>query len=272
MLKTKNFGRKSLNEIKEILSSTGLSLGMRLASGGDGALGIVRTGRTLRSSLRNRCRNHASQSCPSKLGRVTEHPISLLRNQAEALLRHEHIRTTVPKAKELRPFVERLITIAKRGIADSGHGKALIARRVILRDIPDKDVVGKLFDTIAPRMAERPGGYTRLLRMGYRRGDNAEIAQIELVGSEYKSGARAGENGEARRLGAEADRCRRAPARGGEAPSRQPQDRRHTGFARRRRSPLQAGPRGLAPEGHWRFRRQEGLIARSPDDRRSGDL
>ena len=87
-----------------------------------------------------------------KLGRVTEHRISMLRNQAEALIRHERIETTIPKAKELRPFVERLITIAKRGLADgAANGKTLHARRLVLRDIQDRDVVGKLFDTIAPR-------------------------------------------------------------------------------------------------------------------------
>jgi large subunit ribosomal protein L17 len=121
-----------------------------------------------------------------KLGRVTEHRLALLRNQAMALLRHERIETTMPKAKELRPFVERLITVAIRGVAaGEAGGKALHARRMVLMDLPDKDVVGKLFETIAPRFAERPGGYTRILRVGYRRGDSAEVAQIELVGSEY---------------------------------------------------------------------------------------
>jgi large subunit ribosomal protein L17 len=121
-----------------------------------------------------------------KLGRVTEHRLALLRNQAIALLRHEHIETTLPKAKELRPFVERLITIAKRGVAaGEANGKALHARRMVLAELPDKDVVGKLFETIAPRFAERPGGYTRILRVGFRRGDSAEVAQVELVGSEY---------------------------------------------------------------------------------------
>ena len=125
-----------------------------------------------------------------KLGRVTEHRIALLRNQAEALIRHERIETTIPKAKELRPFVERLITIAKRGIAGGeSNGKSLHARRLVLRDIQDRDVVGKLFDTIAPRFEARPGGYTRILRLGYRRGDSAEIAQIELVGSEFNPNA-----------------------------------------------------------------------------------
>lgn len=116
----------------------------------------------------------------------------MLRNQAQALLRHERIETTVPRAKELRPFVERIITIAKRGIAGGdANGRSLFARRLVLRDIPDRDVVAKLFDTIAPRFESRPGGYTRILRLGYRRGDSAEVAQIELVGSEYNPNAEA---------------------------------------------------------------------------------
>jgi large subunit ribosomal protein L17 len=136
-----------------------------------------------------------------KLGRVTEHRIALLRNQAEALLRHERIETTVPKARELRPFVERLITIAKRSLKDTdgGNGAAtnpaavaraaklrkVTARRLVEVDIHKKDTVEKLFDSIAPRFEGRPGGYTRLLKIGNRRGDNAEVAQLELVGSEY---------------------------------------------------------------------------------------
>jgi len=110
----------------------------------------------------------------------------MLRNQANDLLKHERIETTMPRAKELRPFVERIITIAKRGVAGGdANGKSLHARRLVLRDIQDRDVVSKLFDTIAPRFEGRPGGYTRILRLGYRRGDSAEVAQIELVGSEY---------------------------------------------------------------------------------------
>ena len=133
-----------------------------------------------------------------KLGRVTEHRLALLRNQATALLRHEKIETTMPKAKELRPFVERLITIAKRGVAaGDGDGKSLHARRQVLAEIVDREVVSKLFDTLAPRFAERPGGYTRILRVGYRRGDSAEVAHIELVGSEYDpAAATATEDGE----------------------------------------------------------------------------
>jgi len=125
-----------------------------------------------------------------KLGRVTEHRIAMLRNQAHALLLHERIETTIPRAKELRPFVERIISIAKRGVAGgAANGKALHARRMVLRDIQDREVVSKLFDTLAPRFEGRPGGYTRILRIGYRRGDSAEIAQIELVGSEYNPNA-----------------------------------------------------------------------------------
>src|ERR687898_2807243 len=125
-----------------------------------------------------------------KLGRVSEHRIALLRNQAIALLRHERIETTMPKAKELRPFVERLITLAKRGVAaGEGNGRLLHARRLVAKELVDREVVGKLFDTLAPRFAERPGGYTRILRLGFRRGDSAEVAHIELVGSEYDPAA-----------------------------------------------------------------------------------
>ena len=121
-----------------------------------------------------------------KLGRVTEHRIALLRNQAQELFRHERIKTTLAKAKELRPFVERLITVAKRGTAEGNEGvRALNARRLVSRDLADRAVTRKLFDTIAPRFADRPGGYTRILRVGHRQGDAVEVAQVELVGSEY---------------------------------------------------------------------------------------
>ena len=127
-----------------------------------------------------------------KLGRVTEHRMSMLRNQALSLLRHERIQTTVPRAKELRPFVERIISIAKRSLdAPEGSAHAVTARRRVAADIHDRAVVTKLFETIAPRYAERPGGYTRLLRMGYRRGDAAEVASVELVGFEYDADAAA---------------------------------------------------------------------------------
>src|SRR5260221_10359930 len=115
-----------------------------------------------------------------KLGRITSHGTALLRNLATALFERERIRTTLPKAKELRPYAERLITLAKR---EDGR---LHARRLVLRDIHDQSVVKKLFDTLGARYATRPGGYTRILRLGPRRGDGAEMAIVELLGSEYK--------------------------------------------------------------------------------------
>ena len=149
----------------------------------------------------------------------------MLRNQATALLKYEHLTTTVPRAKELRPFVERLITIAKRSANGSGKEKtgvaearALHARRLVMQDLQDREVVSKLFDTIAPRFATRPGGYTRLLRIGFRKGDSAEVAQVELVGSEFDpkaktqkeapSGEKPKATGVGGRLRAAADRLR----------------------------------------------------------------
>jgi len=127
-----------------------------------------------------------------KLGRVTEHRIAMLRNQASALLKYERVQTTVPRAKELRPFVERIISIAKRSLnAPEGSAKAVFARRRVSADIADREVVQKLFSSIAPRFAERQGGYTRLLRLGHRRGDAADVAEVELIGSEYNPSAAA---------------------------------------------------------------------------------
>ena len=161
----------------------------------------------------------------------------MLRNQATALIRYEHIETTVPKAKELRPFVERLITIAKRGTVEGdANGKMLHARRLVARELVDREVVGKLFDTIAPRFAERPGGYTRILRLGYRRGDSAEVAQLELVGSEYDP------EGRAERLQVRS--------------SSEVEDRRWRAPSRRRRSPS-------GKEGRQRGRSQEGQQRRA---------
>ena len=108
-----------------------------------------------------------------KLTRTHTHRKALLRNMATSLFRHERIETTTAKAKELRPVAERLITLARRGDVH--------ARRLAGRKIQDRDVLGKLFDDIAPRYAERPGGYTRILRLGTRKGDGAEMSLIELV-------------------------------------------------------------------------------------------
>jgi large subunit ribosomal protein L17 len=108
-----------------------------------------------------------------KLGRTTAHRKALLRNLATALLEHERIITTAPKAKELRRVADKLVTLGKRG--------DLHARRQALQVVRSNAVVRKLFNEIAPRFAERKGGYTRVLRLGYRAGDAAAMAVIELV-------------------------------------------------------------------------------------------
>jgi large subunit ribosomal protein L17 len=107
------------------------------------------------------------------LGRTSEHKQALLRNMAMSLFRHGRIETTEAKAKELRPFAEKLITLAKRGDL---HSKRLAARH-----INDRDVLVRLFDAIGPAAATRVGGYTRILKTGFRQGDGAETALIELV-------------------------------------------------------------------------------------------
>ena len=119
-----------------------------------------------------------------KLGRTTSHRIALLRNLASALFERERIRTTLMKAKELRPFAERLITLAKR------DGDRLHARRLALREVHDPTVVKKLFDTLGARFVGRAGGYTRILRLGPRASDGAEMVVVELIGSEYKPKAK----------------------------------------------------------------------------------
>ena len=108
-----------------------------------------------------------------KLQRTASHRRAMLRNLATSLFRHERIETTTAKAKELRPYAERLITLARRG--------DLHARRLVARKIKDRELLGKLFDEISSRYAERPGGYTRILKLGNRKGDAAEISLIELV-------------------------------------------------------------------------------------------
>ncbi len=108
-----------------------------------------------------------------QLSRTRSHRKATLRNLATSLFRHERIETTTAKAKELRPYAERLITLARRGDVHS--------RRLAATKIQDRQVLGKLFDDIAPRYAERPGGYTRVLKLGNRKGDAAEMSLIELV-------------------------------------------------------------------------------------------
>ena len=108
-----------------------------------------------------------------KLGRTVSHRQAMFANMAASLIKHEQITTTLPKAKELRPFVEKLVTLAKKG--------DLHARRQAISAVRDVPQVGKLFDTIGPRYAERNGGYIRIMKAGFRHGDNAAMAVIEFV-------------------------------------------------------------------------------------------
>ncbi len=108
-----------------------------------------------------------------QLSRTASHRRALLRNMASSLFQHDRMVTTVTKAKELRPYAERLITLARRG--------DLHARRQVERHIKDRTVTGRLFREIGPRFASRPGGYTRIIKLGHRPGDGAELARIELL-------------------------------------------------------------------------------------------
>ena len=108
-----------------------------------------------------------------KLGRTSAHRTAMFANMAASLIKHEQIVTTLPKAKELRPFVEKLVTLGKRG--------DLHARRIAISRVRDVEQVGKLFSTLGPRYAGRDGGYIRVLKAGYRHGDNAAMAVIEFV-------------------------------------------------------------------------------------------
>jgi len=113
-----------------------------------------------------------------KLRRTTAHRLAMFSNQLASLMTHERIQTTISKAKELRPLAERLITTAKNdGVA---------ARRRVFRWIPDRDTVQKVFEKLAPRFVDRPGGYTRILKLGPRRGDAAEAAILEFVDYKFK--------------------------------------------------------------------------------------
>jgi len=108
-----------------------------------------------------------------KLNRTSEHRLAMLRNMCVSLLRHEAIKTTLPKAKELRRVVEPLITLAKE--------PTLAHRRLAFDRTRDREIVAKLFNELGPRYKARPGGYTRILKMGFRVGDNAPMAFVELV-------------------------------------------------------------------------------------------
>jgi large subunit ribosomal protein L17 len=113
-----------------------------------------------------------------KLGRKTAHRVMMFRNMVTSLLDKERIRTTLDRAKAVRPIAERMITL--------GKNETLHARRQALAFVKDAAVVKKLFDTLAPRFSQRPGGYTRIIRLGFRDGDGAQMAYLELIGSEFK--------------------------------------------------------------------------------------
>ena len=113
------------------------------------------------------------QKSGRKLGRTSSHRQAMFRNMAVSLFRHEQIRTTLPKAKELRRVAEPLITMAKN--------PTMARRRLAFARLRDMDIVGKLFDELAPRYKARLGGYTRILKCGFRRGDNAPMAYVQLV-------------------------------------------------------------------------------------------
>jgi len=113
-----------------------------------------------------------------KLGRTTSHRMMMFRNMVTSLLDKERIQTTLDRAKAIRPLAEKMITLGKR--------ETLHARRQALAFVKDPAVVSKLFETLAPRFSQRPGGYTRIIRLGFRDGDGAQMAIIELLGSEFK--------------------------------------------------------------------------------------
>ena len=145
-----------------------------------------------------------------KLGRTSAHRLALLRNLSTSLFRKERITTTLMKAKELRPFAEKLLTLAKR--------ETLHARRQVLRHIHDLEVVSKMFDTFSARYAQRPGGYTRIIKLGPRRGDAAEMAIVELVDSEDLKKKKAEEPAKGKKGKAEKPKAEKAatPAEKGE--------------------------------------------------------
>jgi len=117
-----------------------------------------------------------------KLRRPTAHRMAMLRNLVTSFLEKERVRTTLAKAKEARPLAENMITLAKKG--------TLPARRRALAFVRKESVVTKLFDELGPRFAERPGGYSRIVKIGLRSGDGAQMAMLELIGSEYKKKAK----------------------------------------------------------------------------------
>lgn len=144
-----------------------------------------------------------------KLGRKTGHRLAMFRNQLASLVAQERIVTTVSKAKELRPLAERIVTQGKRGTVH--------ARRLVGRWVSDRDLIKKLFDEIAPRFASRPGGYLRIVKLGARQGDNAEMAVLEFV--DFKLKAKAGKPAAESAKGKKKGESSSEPAAANEAPA-----------------------------------------------------
>jgi large subunit ribosomal protein L17 len=139
-----------------------------------------------------------------RLDRTTEHRTAMLRNMVTSLIRHERIVTTTPKAKELKRFADKVITLAKRG---SPHH-----RRLANREVKDVEVLNKLFDAIAGRFKARPGGYTRIVRVGRRVGDNADMSVIELLDRAPAAAEEGGEEqGEKKAAKAKAPKAEKTP-------------------------------------------------------------
>ena len=195
-----------------------------------------------------------------KLGRTSAHRLALLRNMATSLFDKERIRTTLGRAKELRPFAEKLLTLAKR--------ETLHARRLVLRHVHDRDVVAKMFETYSARYAQRPGGYTRIVKLGPRRGDAAEMAIIELVGAEVASKKKkAPEKGKGKAAEAEAAKGAEAaaeskPAKGAKAPKKKaaekPKKAKAEKPARKEKPAKAAKPKPPAPAKKTATKSQKG--------------
>src|ERR1700737_110771 len=179
-----------------------------------------------------------------KLGRTSSHRNALFRNQLASLIDKERIITTLPKAKELRPQIERLITLGK---SDSVHN-----RRQVERVVPDDHLIAKLFDTLGPRFTERPGGYTRIIKLGSRRGDAAEMAILEFIGYEPKiEEAPAEEKAGGKKAAPKKDESEEAEAAAEEKPKKKAAPKKEKAVAAKTKKPAKsAAPKRKArPSG-----------------------
>jgi large subunit ribosomal protein L17 len=192
-----------------------------------------------------------------KLGRTSAHRQALFRNQLQSLVDKERIITTLPKAKELRPIAERVITRGKRD--------SVPARRWVLRWLLHRDLVKKVFDEISPRFADRPGGYLRIVKLGPRKGDNAEMALVEMVelgadiakpGDDKKSEAAAAKKAKARRASKQAEASGAAASAESEGEEHdQPRKAAKSGDGKRERK--ETAPRGPKKIGKVKPTRQK---------------